>query len=571
MKKFIFIIGILILNTTIFAQDIPQNISYTRIYDFLDEMANEGYIELNSVIKPYSRQFIADKLVALSKEEAKLNSRQRDELEFFMQDYSLEQDKLSDPSFASLWSSNSWETKIIPPIIEYKDSVFKARIQPLLGMNIYRNGKGSITQRWWGADFQSTIGKHLSVFGSLRDISFSGYGNARLSDSTYITTFPGYQYKEPSDYSDSRGGITYGWKWGSIGLVKDNIIWGDNYHGSNIISGRVPSFPMVSLHLKPANWFEMTYIHGWLVSNITDSTKYYEDNTGNIYYRNHNKFIAANMLTFTPVKGLNISAGNSIIYAEDNIQAGYLIPIAFYKSIDHTLTKGIGTENQNSQMFVNISSRNIKHVHLYTAIYADEFSVSRLKPSNKETNPISYKIGGKITNFPIDNLSFTGEFTHNNIIVYKHSIDYLTWASNSYNLGNYLGDNAQEIYLELGYKPIRGLDLNLNYTNAKKGNDYTYYRRIGSTNVIKNIISQPFMKDVIWTNQTIEFDALYEIFNNVYARINIANSNIQGHNATSETILGENRMTAQEVLDKYTPAFLQGKNTTFTIGLNFGF
>ncbi|MGC3977963.1 MAG: hypothetical protein QM751_06860 [Paludibacteraceae bacterium] len=58
---------------------------------------------------------------------------------------------------------------------------------------------------------------------------------------------------------------------------------------------------------------------------------------------------------------------------------------------------------------------------------------------------------------------------------------------------------------------------------------------------------------------------------NIYARINISNSNIEGFDAASETIQGENRMTAQQVLDKYTPAFLQGKNTTVTFGLNFGF
>ena len=571
MKKFFtFFITVFLFNIVTLSQDIPQHISYSRIYDYLDEMSNEGIIELNSVIKPYSRSLISEKLHEIQKKEHELNVRQKDELYFFLQDYALEENKLPDYDLPLL-SEKNIQFDLLPPIFHYRDTLFRARIQPLLGMNIYKNNKGTISQRWFGVDFQSTIGKNLSIYGSLRDISFSGYGNARLSDSTYLTTLPGYQYKEPSDYSDSRGGIKYAWKWGSIGLIKDNIVWGDNYHGSNIISGRMPSFPMITLRVKPVKWFEMNYIHGWLVSNVRDSSKYYLENGTKIWYRNHNKFIAANMFTFTPYKNLNISFGNSVIYAESNIQPGFLIPIAFYKSIDHSLTKGIGTENQNSQMFFNVSSRNFKHIHLYSSIYVDEFSKSRLSSTNKESNPISIKVGGKITNFPVDNLSFIGEFTRNNIITYKHSIDVLTYASNSYNLGHYLGDNSQEIYLSVGYKPIRGLDLNLNYINAKHGNEYDYVRRIGTVNVIRPIISQPFMNDVIWSNQTLEFNALYEIYNNIYATVNISNSNIQSFDAVSAPILGENRMTAQQVLNSFTPAFLQGKNTTFTLGMNFGF
>ena len=352
--------------------------------------------------------------------------------------------------------------------------------------------------------------------------------------------------------------------------MKDNIVWGDNYNGSNIISGRAPSFPMVTLNLRPAKWFEMNYIHGWLVSNVVDSAKFYIENDVKKWYRNHNKYIAANMFTFIPIPKLNISFGNSIIYAEDNVQPGYLIPIAFYKSTDHLLTKGIATENQNSQLFFNLSSRNIKHVHLYASLFFDEIKFSRFSASSKEKNPVSYKVGGKVTNFPIPNLNAIAEFTRTNIINYKHSIEAITYTSNSYNLGHYLGDNAQEFYASLGYKPIQGLDLNVFYLNAKHGNEYLFARRGEDAN-IRQIISQPSLGDVIWKNQTFGFKALYEVFNNAYAVLNVENSDIQGYDAASEAIPGEKRMTAQEVLNYFTPPFLQGKNTTVTVGFSLGF
>lgn len=561
LLSFLFVFAIL----STYAQDIPEHISYTRIYDYLDELATDGIIELNSVVKPYSRSFISEKLLSARTQYKQLNKRQQEELTFFLNEFALEQDKLPDTHF-NLAKNDQLSFAVIQPAFHYRDSVFRARITPILGMHITANGNGTLIKRWYGADFQTMIGKHLSIYGSLRDIQVNG---PILARPTYLNDYPGYEYKESDmggDFSDSRGGVKYSWNWGSIGFVKDNAVWGENYHGSNILSGRAPSFPMLTMHLKPAKWFEMNYFHGWLVSNVRDSSRYYVDNNGVKLYRMNNKFIAANMFTFIPIRNLNLSIGNSIIYAEEDVLPVYFIPIAFYKSIDHTLNKGLGLENQNSQVFMNISSRNIKHLHLFTCIYADEISWGRFLPDSKERNPVSVKLGANLSNFPIDNLSIIGEYTYTNIINYKHSIPALTWASNGYNLGSYLGDNSQEIYLALRYKPIRGLNMSLSYMDAKHGNEYIYNRR-----AISNIISQPALGEITWSNQTFGFNARYEVINNAYAVIDFTYSDIRGYDLTSTPITGEVRDTAQGYLDLFTPAYLQGKNTTITVGFSFGF
>jgi len=563
-----------LFSVTLNAQDIPQHISYARIYEFMDEMANEGLIELNSTIKPYSRSFIAKKLHEINANISALNVRQKKELKFFLNEYALELNKLPD-SKLNIIKNDKFNLAILQPALHYKDSLFRARITPILGMNYTTNSNGNIIKRWYGAEFQSMIGKHLSVYGSLRDISIQG---DLLARPRYLNDYEGYEYKESAsggDYSDSKGGIKYANSWLSVGLVKDNVEWGDNYHGSNILSGRSPSFPMLTFHLKPVKWFELNFLHGWLVSNLIDSTRYYVDNQDKKFYRMANKFIAANMFTFTPVNKLNISVGNSIIYSERFIQPAYFLPVAFYKSIDHTLTKGLSLENQNSQVFLNISSRNIKHLHLFTSVFADEISISRFMPDSKEKNPVSYKIGANLSNFPVQNLSLTGEFTRTGIITYKHSIPALTWASNGYNLGNYLGDHSQEYYLGMTYKPIRGLDLNLSVTDAKHGNEFIYLRRNSDkSDATKVFLSQPFMGEVSWSNRTYAFDARYEIINNAYAVINVIHSDIKTYDLTTTPIAGDESevlLDAQGYMNLFTPKFLQGKNTTITVGFSFGF
>ena len=556
----------------VYSQEIPQHVSYYRIYDFLDELTTEGIIELNTAIKPYSRNTILEQLL-IAQNSKKLTARQKKEVDFFLNDLAIERGELPSTRW-NIFKNKNLKAALLSPGVYYRDSVFKARLTPALGLNVLNNSTSTITQRWIGADFQASIGKNISIYGSIRDLSNNG---ERLSGTTYLNDQPGYQYKEASyggDFSDSRGGIKLSNKWGSIGIVKDNIVWGDNYHGSNILSGRAPSFPMISLNLKPVKWFELNYIHASLVSNVYDSTYYYVENGERKWYRPANKFMAANMITITPVRNLRISIGNSIIYAERTIQAAYLIPIAFYKSIDHTLTKGLGTENQNSQIFFNLSSRNIKKLHLYSSVFIDEFSFDRLNSSNKEANPVSIKAGASTSNILIDGLSATLEYTRSNILNYKHSIPLISYTSNGYNMGHYLGDNSQEIYAQIMYKPLRGLDLKAYYVNAKHGNEYDYIRRgtpNGITGNVEMTISQPSLGEIIWKNQTFGLNATYEPINNGYVFLKIEKSNIETFEPVKSPAFGENRKTASEYMNYFSPLFYQGDKLTISAGFSFGF
>ena len=571
MKRPILLLILSLVLSSLQAQFIPHHVSYNRVYDLLDELAADGFIDINTTVKPFSRAFIAEQLKSVVGNES-LNKRQKEEVLFFIQEFAPEYRRLPEARF-HIWKNDHSKAAVVPPAFHYADSNFTARITPLLGLQLSYNSKAAnplIDKRWFGAEFQTTIGKHLAVYGSLRDISVKG---DTLTSYNYLNNLPGYEYKEASyggDFSDSRGGIVLSDSWGAIGLVKDNPVWGDSYQSANILSGRTPSFPMITLKLQPVKWFELNYFHGWLISNVADSTNFYTDNTDKIYYRPANKFMAANMFTFTPVPKLKVSFGNSIIYAERNIQAGYLIPIAFYKSIDHLLTKGTGTENQNSQVYFNVSSRNIKHLHLFASVLFDEVSFSRFLPDNKEQNPMSLKIGGALSNFPLKNLTAVAEYTYTNIITYKHSFNTLTYTSNSYNLGHYLGDNSAEMYLALLYKPIRGLDLKLSFTDARKGNDFEYVRRAGNVNVIRQIISQPVLDNIVWHSTALNFNAQYEVFNNVFCNFGAAYSNIRAYDSTS-AIVFETEKTAADYLRRFTNPYLHGKSLVVSAGVNFGF
>lgn len=542
------------------AQVAYEHIQNSAIYDFLDELAGLQIIELNSTIKPYSRTFICEQLLLATNQKEKLNKRQGAALTRFLKEYAIENKSSYNKSKYTVFRKNSaFDNSFNPLSINYYDSNFRATIRPIIGRTYeIRDDHEYRYHNRVGVNFIGYIGDNLSIYASLRDNYLK---NDIYAKPSYLTLYEGGSYKTNNggrigaDYSEMRGGITYAWKWGNIGLVKDHIEWGDNQHGSNILSGRAPSFATLKLNLKPTKWFELNYIHGWLVSMVVDSSRSYTTSTGIDRKIFADKYIAANMFTIRPFRNFSFSFGNSIIYSDKSIQAAYLIPVMFFKSIDHTLTRGV--ENENSQMFFNLSSRNIRNIHLYASFFIDEFSKSRIGDP-KRTNFISYKAGIKTSNFLLQNISFTAEYTQTKPMTFKHKVPTTTFETSHYNLGSYLVDNAEEIYLALSYKPHYKITISTAFTQVFKGNDYPY---IQGTNLPK-VDEFKFLKDVIWSKQQLEFNVDYKISNNILLNFGISESIIH----TKDT----DGQTAQYYLDKYTSPFDQGNHAIIKGGLSIG-
>ncbi|MBN1181784.1 MAG: hypothetical protein JXB49_05805 [Bacteroidales bacterium] len=532
-----FTIIILFIGQYIFSQDVYLHTSYSSPYNFLTEMANQGIIDINTSVMPFSRQFISKQLQNINAADSVLNNRQKKELTFLLKDFSKE--KYTDKNFKKRLDA-----------FYYRDSLFSFTMNPIGGIQYWSNKNGSWHHRWAGAEAYATIGKHWGFYANLRD----NHESDVLNNPKYISERMGGNYKYTSDgggdYSEMRGGITYAWDWGSFGLVKDHFIWGTNYHGSQIFSGRTPSFAQIKLNLKPAKWFEFNYVHGWLVSSVVDSVRSYWVNPTTRREVFHNKYLAANFFTFRPFERFYVSAGNSIVYSIDNVHPAFLIPVLFYKSVDHALnnTDKIGKNvGQNSQMFFDISSRQIKHLHLYASIFIDEIETGTMFDKDKQSNYFSYKAGFCLDGLGIRNLALNYEYTRTNPMVYKHDITTTTYTSNLYNLGHYLGDNSQEHYASVTFRPLRGLLIQSYYLHAEKGEDYPYIR---SRDALKGL---SFMDYRIWTDNAIGTKIRYEFINDGFVFFEYIYSNIEGE------------------VELYTPQVLRGENNTISGGVYFGF
>lgn len=546
-----FILIVLLISGPTYAQTAYQHVSDENIYSFIDEMATIHVIDANTAIKPYSRSQIAKWLKEAEAQLAQLSQPKQARLSKFMQEYALEAGKLKTGKATIYKKDSTLSLHLLPPEATWRDPLFRAVIRPVYGIRYFTNEKGGFYQSYGGLEGIGYVGTKFAGYASLRD----NHNSAQpIALPTYFTQEAGGNYKNGSDYSEMRGGLTFTWKWGTFGIIKDHLQWGDNQNGSNILSGRTPSFPMLKLHLNPVKWFEFEYFHGWLISEEIDSVNSYYTSNGDYRAVFREKYIAANMYTFKPFKRLNISIGNSIIYSDVPVQPAYLIPFFFYKSVDHTLNHGI--ENQNSSLFLNISSRQIKHLHLYASVFVDEFSIERVTDPNT-TNFVSYKGGFSLSGWPVKDLSFATELTRTTPITYKHRVPATTFESNKFNLGHYLKDNSQDFYASVTYSPWNTLRVKASYLYAVHGNEYQYV--FGTVGVDEH----PVLQDKTWTNNTITIRAEMLPFTNIRIFAEFAHGNITGYEVDDNT--------AQYYENLYTPEYLRGITNTFTAGFGIGF
>jgi hypothetical protein len=188
----------------------------------------------------------------------------------------------------------------------------------------------------------------------------------------------------------------------------------------------------------------------------------------------------------------------------------------FFKSVDHTYS-GTGSNElgQNAQFFIDVSTRAIKDVHLFACLFVDEVSFSNFWDSENHTNIMSFKAGGTWFN-ALPNVHLSAEYTRTNPWTYRHQIPSTTFSSNQYNLGHYLGENADEFYARIEYWPLKNLRFRTEAWMARKGEPHEYAIINGNANVT----GLDFMETVDWEQLGLAFAAEWEVINGAFLFLN---------------------------------------------------
>src|SRR5690606_38195167 len=514
---------------------------YSSVYNFLNRLALKEVVVLNDEIRPLSRLLIAEKLIEAECNLEELTSVERKELIYYKKDF--------EPEILILRESEKKETVIFNdnndfgfrPFL-YRDKNFTFTADPVLGFE-YNN---------FHYDNERLRFNGLSFHGYYDNIGYSFYfrdneisGNS-IDLERKISPLPGIVRHsfdgENLQFSFVRGSVSYSWSWGSFDFSKEDIIWGSGRRGQLILSSKPPSFPFIRLILKPVDWLQFQYVHGWLESGVIDSNSFrYTLVNGRETYSHISKYIAAHIISLYPFKNFSFSLGESVIYSE-RLEPLYFIPVLFFRLADHYNSD----TGDNAQIFFNSVYKFYPlKSKIYGTFFIDELSITNLFKGGNLSS-LGYTVGINFIDPIIENSELIIEYTRTDPFLYMNSNDVQLYSSHGYQLGHWIGSNADQFFISLRKWIVRGLMINLWGEIVRKG----------QTELPKQQYELPYPPVLYgerFSMKTIGIEAEYEIFRKLFGKIYFNYSDISDEE--------EGR----------TPGFKTGAGNNFGFTIGYGF
>ncbi|HIM83258.1 MAG TPA: hypothetical protein EYM55_01360 [Candidatus Marinimicrobia bacterium] len=267
-----------------------------------------------------------------------------------------------------------------------------------------------------------------------------------------------------SEYDVGDGGIILFYPEGEFTVGKSNPIWGPGYTGQLLFSKKAPSFTQIGIRHKFSENWQFSSVHGWLNSNIDDSTylDVYGPHGGLPLIR---KYVAAHRMDVWIKKNFRIGFGESVIYGGRGVEPVYLIPFIFSWSSQHDLG-----DSDNLQMFFDFDWAMKRLGRFYGAFYLDEWDfVDTFSDSSRSWT--AYQFGAAISLPIIQNWSplLRVEYTRLSPYVYVHRSQVNSVEHHGHWLGYWSGPNSDNFFSAVEFMPRSDIWLQLYYQSSRRG------------------------------------------------------------------------------------------------------
>ncbi len=500
----IFVVAVMLVGG-LFAQTVFTRVDHP-VYGLLSRLDARQIIDFNSEVLPLSRMEVAQLLLRIEDSRDKLNPIELQELRFFQQEFALEVAKYqshevtgevtesqSHEVTGEVTESQSHEVAslILPStsrrgvggevgegfagevgegsvgevserywVFAYTDDQFALRVSPLAGYGVRSVAGETNTIRWPGLKFFGYGGDWFGASFEYVDFGETGSNTDRNKRFSPITgAYVNLQSGSTFEYSDVKGSVSFSWKWGNISIIKDYQTWGHGQFGQVILSTKAPSFTQIRFHANPVSWFRFNYFQGWVNSLIYDSSAAFWSHTESVSptriipYKD--KYVVANLATFSVMDELDLSIGNAFVYGP-NFRFETLIPFLYYKVMDHN-TGRIAADDGNGMIFSDFKVRFPKDYLFYGSTYIDVINLRDLLNGRFDNQWLAFTVGAKRFNLFIPNLDVSIEYSRVNPWNYENRNDLASYKHLGYQLGHWIGQNADQLRFQVNYSHIRGL------------------------------------------------------------------------------------------------------------------
>ena len=519
------------------------------LYPLLERLFIKGAINYHSEIKPVPRKEIGEYLLEALKNRDKLSSLDIEEINFYLKDFADEVSFITDTLKFKLPRTEFFTTGQSGRFrfFDYRDSTFTFNLDPILGFEGASMWGSGYTHRWNGLEFYGYIPDGWGYSLDFRDNLETGDNIDRERRNSPLPGINIIKLDTSSiQYSLVNAEVNYSWSIGNLSFGKYYLNLGSGKAGQVIMSDKAPSFPLVRLDIKPTEWLSFIYFHGWLKSNIPDSSTYRSTSVeGRESISDIPKYLASHMLSFYIANDISLSIGESIVYS-GSVEPIYLIPVMFFRLADHYLSSSGSNSGDNAQIFADASYRiqPIK-TKVYGTLFIDELSLESIF-KGENLSSIGYTFGTEINDLIIPNSSFVIEYSLLQPFVYTNSNDAQTYTSHTYHLGHWIGSNADMIYGSYSQRILRGLSFKLS----------AWYYRKGQTELPEQQYQSPYPPTLYGERRddfNLTITGTWQPINNAYL------SGFYSYSDISDQEAGR------------TPQFELGKHNNFGVSIFYGF
>lgn len=449
------IISFLIGQTVPVSMDHPVN-------DFIMQLHTKNKInDIHLGSRPFTVRQIISVIAELNAIQSKLSTSEKVLLQRFSKEFTVDQ---IESGIHGPWQSKQISAAIKNMFTPFDINHVESRFVTFHDENLLL---WSDWEEKFSFDYQDSISRSF-----YQDrVTIAGKFGKELSFYSRYTLFRvGHRdnYPYPVEYKQGYALLEENTDWLVWDISEASLHW-DNAM-LNIELSKIPVFwgfskkhsPILSANVQPFTFFRISKTYkGIRAQSLLGSLIPFGENPDSTRQEKH---IAAHRFEFDISSDLTVAFSELVIYAQRNLELGYLLPVNLFWSEEH----GLG--NRDNVLMSFDAFWNVKPgLSIYGTFFWDELSWFKLfKPW--WGNKFIFQTGIYSVPFSDPKLpDFRLEYTVSRPWVYTHQDSLLTFTSAEHGLGFPLGPNSQLLYLEMNLWPTFKTFLSFNASYLKKG------------------------------------------------------------------------------------------------------
>ncbi len=329
----------------------------------------------------------------------------------------------------------------------------------LYSINNEKSESSNASLLTFGGEIRGTIYNNFGYFA--RATNGLQFGNSELAS---FKNNLRYNYKYNSDHDSSKffdetiGYLSAEFDYIKFKIGRERLNIGYGY-SKIIMDNYFPPMDYISMQIN-YSIFNFSFLHGKLFGN--ESIVSNSNNGGKIII--NDKYIAYHRLGINFSRHLQFGIGETIIYANRNMDLSYLNPFNFYKSAEHA-----NMDRDNSMLFVDFKNNSLKGLTIFGTILIDDVDFTKFG-TDWYGNKFIYDFGISYEPFPnYFPLTLGMQYLRIDPYVYAHRLEDNNYTSMNIGVGPNIQPNSESYFFDVKYKPHYRVELGISYQYIKHG------------------------------------------------------------------------------------------------------